>query len=156
MRIALGIVLALATSARADDRIYEVGFGAPGGITFGLGVRSHGWQAVVDSGGAAAGIAMMASGSVHLHRDVATGTRTALAVGGSATYLGFFAGGAEGDAMGAVELAGPSLEVRYVGVATRAVVFEVGALFGRCHGDCDPRPFLMPGVTLRVDWGWGH
>jgi hypothetical protein len=153
MRIALAVIAVLATSARADDRVYEVGMGAPGGITFGLGVRAAGWQAVLDGGGGTLGPAGLLTGSVHLHRDVVTGRQSTLAVGGSASWLGFLVGGGDTTSTGSVELAGPSIEGRYKVAPHRALVLEVGALFGRCRGDCDPRPFLMPGVTVRVDWG---
>jgi hypothetical protein len=141
----------VASSARADGLLLEAGVGAPGGITFGLGVRDGPWQAIGEVGGAAAAFVGMLSASAHLHRDVHTWSRgrLTLAVGASATRLGWMAG-SDDLASGAVDTFGPTVQLRRTISRRSELVFEGGPVFGRCRGDCDPRPFVFSALGLRV------
>jgi len=138
----------LAGSARADTALVEVGLGAPGGLTAGFGVRGSAWQAVAEVGGAALGVAGMLSASVHLHRDLHVWQKTVLAFGVSMTQLGFMIGG-EDVATGTALTYGPTLQLRREVSRRGELVFDGGAVIGRCHGDCDPW-FVMPVLTGRL------
>jgi len=146
---ALAIVGLLAAPAAADDRVWDVGAGAPGGITFGVGVRDGGWLARIDAGGAVAPFVLLGTVSLHLHRDVHRSLDTSFAIGASATHLGYVVGSDE-TSEATVDMIGPSIELRHRAMRRSEVVLEVGAMFGRCRGDCDSRTFVMPAISGHV------
>ena len=148
-RLVLVAILAYAPLARADGGVIELGLGAPGGVTFGFGMRAEGWQAIGEVGGAAAGMAGMLSASVELHRDVHTWTTTQLALGVSMTHLGFLAGSDE-MVSGTVDTMGPTLQLRVKASLRTKLVLEAGAAAARCRGDCDGGLFVMPVLTGRM------
>jgi hypothetical protein len=142
-------ILACSAPAHADGKLFEIGLGAPGGVTFGFGLRAAGWQAVAEVGGAAGGMAGMLSASAQLHTDVHTWRTTVLALGVSMTRLGFMAG-AEDVATGTVDTFGPTLQLRVAASHRTKLVLEAGAGAARCHGDCSSDVFIMPELTGRM------
>lgn len=147
MKLALVVVLAAGGAARADGVVLETGVGAPAGFTAGLGARLAHWQAIGEVGGAAAGVAGMLSGSLHVHRDVWWRARNTLALGISATYLGYLAG-TDTVMTGTAETFGPTLQWRHAW-SRHELVVDAGPALGRWRDDNSRGTFVMPMIAVR-------
>ncbi len=147
MRLAILVVLAAGGAAHADGVVLETGVGAPAGITAGLGARLAHWQAVGEVGGASAAFVGMLSGSLHVHRDVWWRARDTLALGVSATYLGYLAG-SDTVMTGTAETIGPTLQWRHAW-ARHELVVDAGPAIGRWRDDSGRGTFVMPMVAVR-------
>ncbi len=151
MRVVAAVIAMMAGAqlARADGTVFQAGVGAPGGLTVGLGARAARWQAVAEVGGAAAAFVGMLSASIQLHREVRARGPLTIAVGASATHLGWLAGSDE-MVSGTVTTIGPTAQLRYARSRRTELVLDAGPVLGRCRGDCDMRLFVMPAITLRI------
>lgn len=128
---------------------FEVGVGAPGGMTFGVGAHEGRWRAFGEVGGLTAGMAGMMSAQASLQRDLTDWPRTAISAGLTASMLGFLAGSDEA-VSGTIRSIGPAVSVRRAVTGRTDLALDVGALGGNCRGDCPSGPLVMIELTARV------
>jgi hypothetical protein len=147
MRVA-AILLVAAGSAHADGLVLETGIGAPAGVTGGIGARLAHWQAVAEVGGAGAAFVGMLSGSLHVHRDVWWHPRDTLALGVSATYLGYIAG-SDTVMEGTAETIAPTLQWRHAWNPRNELVVDAGPAIGHWRDDSGKGTFVMPMLAVR-------
>jgi hypothetical protein len=136
-------------SPRPSGAFFELGLGAPGGMTFGVGADVGRWRAFVDAGGIALGMAALLTVQASVQRELRRWDRTTLGAGVTGSLAGFIAGSDE-MAAGTFRAIGPVLAVRRLMTRRTDLAVDVGSLFGSCRGDCDDRPYVSLHLTARL------
>lgn len=142
----VAVVVGFAAPAAAEERpepqrpaphrtTLELGFGAPWGMTVGLGVRHDRVQLAAEVGEIGAPFIFGFSAVLGLRGDLAPPARRNVYLAATASRSWFLAGSDE-VAEWQLTTVGPNLGVRWRLRKRISASVEAGALYGRCTGDC--------------------